>query len=95
MKGGENMIKDKYQEEVDKNYEWFQKNKEKLIKENPDKIGHYILLKNQNLINFYEKYKEASIEAHKKFKDEPFSIQKLLKKDNINNLELVGLKWKE
>lgn len=89
------MTKDKYQEEVDKNYEWFQKNKEKLIKENEDKIGHYVLLKNQNVINFYETYKEVSIEGHKKFHDEPFSIQKLLKKEKINNTELVGLKWEE
>ncbi|WP_252320059.1 MULTISPECIES: hypothetical protein [Spiroplasma] len=75
------MKKDKYQEEVDKNYEWFQKNKEKLIKENEDKIGYYVLLKNQNIVGIYKTYKEVFFTAHKKFNNEPYSVQQLLTKE--------------
>lgn len=87
------MIKDKYQEEVDKNYEWFQKNKEKLIKENENKVGYYVLLKNKNVIGYYKDYEEVIIEAHKKFNDEPFSIQELEKEEKIRSLGFWGLKW--
>ncbi len=80
------MTKDKYQQEVDKNYEWFQKNKEQLIKENKNKIGYYVLLKNQSVVGFYKNYEEVIIEAHKKFNEEPFSIQELVETEKIYNL---------
>ncbi len=78
------MSKDIYQE-VHKNYEWFQKN-ENLIKEHPDKIGYYALLKNQNVVCFYKNYEEVTIVANAKFKDDPFSIQQLEEKEKIHNL---------
>lgn len=87
------MNNSKYQQEVDKNYEWFIKNKSKIIKENPKKIGYFVLIKNQELIGLYKTYEEVTIVANTKFKDEPFSIQQLENEEFIHSLGFFGLKW--
>jgi len=43
------MTKDKYQLEVEKNYDWFKENKSKIIEENPNKINYYALIKKSKI----------------------------------------------
>ncbi|MCL8209825.1 hypothetical protein [Spiroplasma attinicola] len=88
------MTKDKYQLEVEKNYDWFKENKRKIVEENPNKINYYALIKNQKLISLYRAYDEAIIEANKKYKNEPFSIQILETKEFVHSLGSIGLQWK-
>lgn len=84
---------DKYQLEVDKNYNWFLKNKKNIVKENPKKIGYFALIKNQVLIGLYKTHEEVILEANKRFKNEPYSIQELQKEEIIHNLGYMGLQW--
>lgn len=86
------MEKNKYQLEVDKNYQWFIEHKEEIIKTHPKKIGHFVLIKNQKIIGFYKTYQDVAIASNKKFKDEPFSIQELQKEEIKHNLGFVGLR---
>ncbi len=87
------MGKDKNQLEVDKNYQWFLKNRLLIIKKNPKKIGYFALIKNQELIGLYKTYEEVVIASHSKFKDEPFSIQELQSEEVVHNLGFIGLQW--
>lgn len=87
--------KDKYQLEVDKNYDWYLTHKDEILKNNPGKDGYFLIIKNQKEIGLYKTFEQAKIEAIKKFDNNPYSIQELLKKERINSLGFVGLKWEK
>ena len=68
-------MKNEYQDEVNKNYEFFKKNEDRWYALNPTK--KYVLIKNQKEIGFYSTFEEAYNAAKNKFNEEPYSIQEL------------------
>ena len=68
-------MKNEYQEEVNKNYDFFKQNEDRWNALNPDK--KHVLIKNQKEIGFYYTFKEAYYAARDKFACEPFSIQEI------------------
>lgn len=76
--------------EINKNYEWFKKNKSAILLEHKDKIGYYVIIENCDIRNFYKTYEEAQ-------KNAPisglYSIQKLDDKNIINMTGFFSLNW--
>ncbi len=67
----------KYQEEVDKNYEVFQKLDDDFYHNNS---GMYALMKDRKVVEIFSSWQDARKTAKLLYKDEPFSIQKIEKR---------------
>lgn len=81
--------REQIQEEVSKNYEFFQeylkKNKKTLFKEHKDEVA---LIRHQKIIDYFDDYDDALEYGRKKYKDEFFSVQKVT--DELVNLGAMG-----
>ncbi|ALA97516.1 hypothetical protein SKUN_00623 [Spiroplasma kunkelii CR2-3x] len=71
-------------EEINKNYEWFNKHREEILKENPQKNGYYVVLVNCKIKGLYKTYKEAQKNAPD---NGLYSIQRL---ENNNIVNMMG-----
>lgn len=67
-------MSDERQIEIDRNYDFFQRNLSKYLK---DHAGQYALLKGANLIAFFDGPGEAYRDGLARFADELFSIQEV------------------
>ncbi|WP_127942757.1 hypothetical protein [Mycoplasma sp. ATU-Cv-703] len=81
--------KDKYKREVNQNYDWFNQHRKEILKQHPDKIGYFIVIKNKKIKGFYETREQALVEARTKFGEEPYSIQQLQKKETVSTLGIL------
>lgn len=77
--------KDIIQEQVDRNYKYFQEHKEEISEENQDK---YVLIRDQNFIAFYSTREDALTAGKSQFEDNRFSVQKV--SDESVELGAVG-----
>lgn len=68
------MTKSALKTEVEQNYDYFQRNVGRFLKEKP---GQYALLRSQKIIGFYPAAGEAYRAGLKRFPDEIFSIQEV------------------
>ena len=60
--------------EVDRNYDFFQRNLTTFLK---DHKGQYALLRHREVLGFYDEPGEAAAVATKQFEDDLFSIQEV------------------
>ena len=72
------MDRDRIQKEVDNNFEFFQSKLDELIS---DYDGKYALIKNQEIIGYFDKSEEALIEGKNRYPDGVFSIQEVTKQN--------------
>ena len=63
-----------HQQEVDANYTYFKENEDRWYYEHSNA---YVLLKGKQAIGFYGEFKDAIDEALNKYRDAPYSIQKI------------------
>lgn len=61
-------------EEVDRNYDFFQRHISSYL---PEKVGKYALLRDREVIGFFDDPGEAAREGAKRFRDNIFSIQEV------------------
>ena len=70
--------REQIQEEVSKNYEFFQaylkENKKTLFKEHKDEVA---LIRRQKIVNYFDDYDDALEYGRKKYKDRLFSVQEV------------------
>lgn len=66
---------DQLQTEVDRNYDWFQRNLKGFL---VDHDREYAVLRNQSVLGFYESPGEALRTALNRFPDRIFSIQQVV-----------------
>jgi hypothetical protein len=64
----------KIQKEVDLNYEFFTKQLPKLLLEH---LNKYVLLRHQEIINYFDSFEDAKKYAEKTYSDRLYSIQKV------------------
>lgn len=62
------------QEEVDRNFEFFQKKLPELLKEHR---GKYALIRDQQIISFYDTAQDAQTSGEQQYSDGLFSIQRV------------------
>ncbi|MEM9423268.1 MAG: DUF5678 domain-containing protein [Spirochaetota bacterium] len=68
------MDREKLQKEIDLNYEFFQKNLEAIMSEYKNK---YVLIKNQEFIEYFNDLKSAEERAKELYDDGIYSIQQV------------------
>ena len=73
------------QEEVDKNFAFFQQELPRLMLSNQ---GQYALLKDAKIVDFFDSFRDAEKYANLKYPDHMFSIQKV--KDVVVDLGFWG-----
>ena len=66
--------KELIQKEVDKNYEFFEKNIDSLMEKHD---GEFVLIRNSEFIEFYDNIENALEDSKKKFPDGTYSIQEI------------------
>lgn len=84
-------MSDALKDEVDKNYDFFQRNLQQLIEEHADK---YVLLKSAEIVDFYEGPGTAYRAGLSKFPDKIFSVQRVTNVPDELGLMSVALTFR-
>lgn len=84
-------FKEKQLKEINENYKWYQENRSKIVSENESQLGKYMILKNKDIIGFFNSYTEAILEANKKYKNETYSIQLLEREETVNMMGFFSI----
>lgn len=66
---------------LEKEYEVYKKNKEKLLIDN---IGKFVLIKDTEIIDVYASYEDALKSGLKQFGNTPFFIKKIEREEEVN-----------
>ena len=66
---------------LEKEYEVYKKNKEKLLLENAEK---FVLIKDTKIIDIYASYEDALKSGLKQFGNIPFFIKKIEREEEVN-----------
>lgn len=66
---------------LEKEYEIYKKNKEKLLVEN---IGKFVLIKDMRIVDIYVSYEDALKSGLKEFGNIPFLIKKIEREEEVN-----------
>ena len=75
----------KIQKEVDENYSFFKRHKNKIASEHADK---FVLIRNQEFIDFYSTKEDGMTAGRSQYKDGLFSVQKV--SDDIVDLGSIS-----
>ena len=77
--------REKIQEEVDRNYKFFQEYKSEIPQE---KYGKFVLIQNGKFIDFYTTKEDALTAGNSQFEDGIFSVQKV--SNDVIDLGSIG-----
>jgi len=73
---------------ADKNYEFFKRELPKIITTHR---GQFLLIKNEQIINYYPNAETALKDAYQRYQDNDFLIQEVTDEDRVNYINSVFL----